>query len=371
MINLLDNRVAVRCVQLPFVFKRCLIASLMSSLVVCSGVSAQQTSEANADNVQAAKQSSAEDERQSEEVRQDEEAAKTATHWLQRLAKTVSEENFQVSFVVTRMGQETTPYLWRHAVMEDGTSMEQLNLQNGPGQEQIRVANTVSVFEPDSQPYSVNSGAIHGPIPSALLYNPESLKAAYKFVTVGRARVSGRTAQQLRVISRDNSRFSYQMWLDESSGMLLKFNTLDLQGSVLEQIQVTSLSLSQEPHPYFAKVNKASLPQPMATREGETPTHNWKLSYLPQGMEKVKQDVRRLPNTGQVVEYKMLSDGLVDVSVYVQSARQALGSDVALRHELNTFLSVNNGNVQITVVGEIPLPTATAIAQSIQVIKQP
>lgn len=353
-------------VQLPFVFKRCLLAGLISAFVISSGAYAQQASDGTIDQEES--ESAAQSlERQSEEVKQDEEAARTATHWLKQLAETVSEQNFQVSFVVTRMGQETTPYLWRHAVMDDGTSMEQLNLQNGPGQEQIRVGNTVSVFEPDSQPYSVNSGAIHGPIPSALLYNPESLKAAYKFVTVGRARVSGRTAQQLRVISRDNSRFSYQMWLDESSGMLLKFNTLDLQGSVLEQIQVTSLTLSEAPHPYFAKVNKASLPQPMATRDGETPTHNWELGYLPQGMKKVKQDVRRLPGTGQVVEYKMLSDGLVDVSVYVQSARQALGSDVALRHELNTFLSVNNGNVQITVVGEIPLPTATAIAQSLTV----
>ncbi|WP_223858479.1 MucB/RseB C-terminal domain-containing protein [Salinimonas profundi] len=363
---MLNNRVAVQDVQLPFVFKRCLLAGLISAFVISSGAYAQQASDGTIDQEES--ESAAQSlERQSEEVKQDEEAARTATHWLKQLAETVSEQNFQVSFVVTRMGQETTPYLWRHAVMDDGTSMEQLNLQNGPGQEQIRVGNTVSVFEPDSQPYSVNSGAIHGPIPSALLYNPESLKAAYKFVTVGRARVSGRTAQQLRVISRDNSRFSYQMWLDESSGMLLKFNTLDLQGSVLEQIQVTSLTLSEAPHPYFAKVNKASLPQPMATRDGETPTHNWELGYLPQGMKKVKQDVRRLPGTGQVVEYKMLSDGLVDVSVYVQSARQALGSDVALRHELNTFLSVNNGNVQITVVGEIPLPTATAIAQSLTV----
>lgn len=365
---MLNNRVAVQDVQLPFVFKRCLLVGLISSFVICSGAYAQQATDANVDNQDNTESATESLERQSEEVKQDEEAVKTATHWLRRLAKTVSEQNFQVSFVVTGMGQETTPYLWRHAVMDDGTSMEQLNLQNGPGQEQIRVGSTVSVFEPDSQPYSVNSGAIHGPIPSALLYNPESLKAAYKFVTVGRARVSGRTAQQLRVLSRDNSRFSYQMWLDESSGMLLKFNTLDLQGSVLEQIQVTSLTLSEQPHPYFAKVNKASLPQPMATRDGETPAHNWELGYLPQGMNKVKQDVRRLPGTGQVVEYKMLSDGLVDVSVYVQSARQALGSDVALRHELNTFLSVNNGNVQITVVGEIPLPTATAIAQSLQVI---
>lgn len=292
-------------------------------------------------------------------------SALSANDWLNKLATVVSSKNFQVSFVQARTGQETVPYLWRHGVMADGTSMEQLNLQNGPGQEQIRVGNIVSVFEPDVPPYSVRSGVIHGPIPAQLLHQPTQLREAYEFVLVGRARVSGRTAQQLRIISRDNSRFSYQLWLDEISGMLLKFNTLDLQGNVLEQIQVTSMAMTAQPHPYFSKVNQASLPQPMASGQSTPAPHSWQVTYLPKGMVEVSQDVRRLSLTGQMVEYKMFSDGLVDVSVYVQPAKQAIGADLALRHELNTFLTFTNGSAQVTVVGEIPLQTANAMAHSL------
>lgn len=289
----------------------------------------------------------------------------TTSDWLARLTAATRKLNFQASFVQSRAGQETVPYLWRHAVMSDGRTMEQLNLQNGPGRELIRDGDVVSVFEPDVPPYSLRSEYINGPIPSELLYHPDSLRDGYEFVSVGRARVAGRPAQQIRIVSRDNSRFNYQLWLDEKTGMLLKLNMLDLQGVLLEQIQVTALTITDNPHDYFHRVNQASLPKPMAISAAKTRDHNWEVTYLPTGMEEVRRDIRRLALTGQVVEYKMFSDGLVDVSVYVQPANEALGSDLVLRHDLNTFLTLTDGKAQVTVVGEIPPQTAQSIATSL------
>lgn len=292
--------------------------------------------------------------------------AMTVSDWLDRMTYSTQHLNFQVTFVQSRAGQETLPYLWRHAVMEDGTHMEQLNLQNGPGRELIRVGDVVSVFEPDVPPYSLRSDYINGPIPSELLYHPQNLKQGYEFVSVGRARVAGRPAQQIRIVSRDNSRFSYQLWLDEETGMLLKLNMLDLQGGLLQQIQVSSMTILDMPPAYFARVNQASLPDPMTLAPIQSREHRWEVDYLPTGMVEVRRDIRRLAMTGQVVEYKMFSDGLVDVSVYVQPAADALGSDLVLRHDLNTFLTLTDGKAQVTVVGEIPLKTANAIATSLR-----
>lgn len=263
----------------------------------------------------------------------------TTSDWLMQLSEVVKTQNFEVAFVQSRAGRETIPFLWRHGVLEDGTSMEQLNLQNGPGREQIRVNGIVSVFEPDVSPYSLRSEFINGPIPSELLHHPDRLKSGYEFVSVGRARVAGRPAQQIRIVSRDNSRFSYQLWLDEDSGMVLKLNMLDLQGGLLEQIQVTSLKITDAPDDYFARINQASLPKPMALTQKQSRQPNWEVKYLPNGMEEVRGDTRRLALTGQVVEYKMYSDGLVDVSVYVQPAKDALGGDLVLRNDLSTFFN--------------------------------
>jgi sigma-E factor negative regulatory protein RseB len=295
-------------------------------------------------------------------------ALQTPVQWLQRLQSLISSANYQVSFVQTTVGKETVPYLWRHGVLDDGTEVEQLNLQNGPGRELIRVDGIVSVFEPDTQPYSIRSRFINGPIPNILLHNPQKLLESYEFVLVGRARVAGRSAQQIRIVSRDNTRFGYQLWLDEESGMLLKLNMLDLQGALLEQIQISAFSVMASPSPYFARINPSSLPEPIMMASSQSRVHGWEVNYLPVGMKEVKRDTRRLALTGQVVEYKMYSDGLVDVSVYVQPIGDALGGDIALRNEVSTFLTLKAGKAQVTVLGEIPLQTAKAIATSISAV---
>lgn len=292
-------------------------------------------------------------------------AARSGIMWLERLSSTIRNANFEVSFVVTRPGQEVVPYLWRHAVLDDGTEAEQLNLQNGPGQEMIRLGNMVSVFEPDVQPYSIYADAIAGPLPSDLIYDPNSLTKGYQLITTGRTRVSGRAAQQVRIVSRDNSRYNFQLWLDEETGMLLKLNMVDLQGKLLEQVQVTGLTMQSEPAAYFAKINRSALPS-AARIYPKSRKHQWEVQYLPVGMQEVKRETRRLAITGQVVEYKLFSDGLVDVSVYVQPAKDSLDSDVVLVNSTNTFLSLTNGQVQITVIGKIPPPTANEIAHSIR-----
>ncbi|WP_421131934.1 MucB/RseB C-terminal domain-containing protein [Alteromonas sp. A079] len=290
----------------------------------------------------------------------------STSQWLARLSNAVRTTNFELSFVQSRAGSETIPFLWRHGILDDGTQVEQLNLQNGPGREQIRVNDVVSVFEPDVSPYSFRSQFVNGPIPSELLYSPENLKTAYEFVSVGRARIAGRPAQQIRIISRDNTRFSYQLWLDEATGMLLKLNMLDVKGGVLEQIQVTSLNVTPEPNEYFSRINNALLPGPMVLTRKQAQEHQWDVGYLPVGMKEVRHDTRRLALTGQVVEYKMFSDGLVDISVYVQRAQDAVGEDMVLRNDLSTFLTLTDGKAQVTVVGEIPLQTANAIATSLK-----
>lgn len=289
----------------------------------------------------------------------------SAKSWLTRLSEVISESNYEVSYVLYRVGHETVPYLLRHGVLEDGTVMEQLNLQNGPGREVIRVNQQVSVFEPDAPPYSMRSDLINGPIPGALLHNPDSLYDAYEFVAVGRSRISGQPAQQIRIVSRDDTRFSYQLWLDETTAMLLKLNMIDKQGNILEQIQVTSFAFAETAHPYFSRINQEMLPRIMAMPPTRPGKHQWNIGYVPMGMEEIKQDTRRLSISGQIVDYRLFSDGLVDISVYVEPAGESFNQDLMLRHNLNAFLSIKNGGYQVTVVGQIPPETANNIARSL------
>jgi sigma-E factor negative regulatory protein RseB len=281
----------------------------------------------------------------------------SAQAWLDKMSDAHSTLNYSISFVLLKPGVDSQPYLWRHGVDSNGEIMEQLNLLNGPGREVVRIGNKVSYFEPNVPPYSLQSSVINGPFPSDFFQQPEEVRASYDFVMVGRSRISGRAAQQIRVVSKDKTRF----------GLMLKLNLVDLNGQLLEQIQVTACQVTEQPDPFFAKIELAVLPDVLKMRPPHDNKPIWNISYLPVGMIEIKRDVHRLPITGQSVEYVMLSDGLVDVSVYMREAQNdGLSQDILLRHESDTLLTRSQGPLNVTVIGKLPPKTANDIANSIR-----
>ncbi|MCV2883248.1 MucB/RseB C-terminal domain-containing protein [Aestuariibacter sp. AA17] len=295
----------------------------------------------------------------------------SARAWLTKMSEAVRELNYHISFVVLKPGSEAQPYIWRHGISETGVEMEHLSMLNGPGQEVLRMGDQVSYFEPNVPAYSMRSDVINGPLPETLLSAPETLLGAYDFVLVGRNRISGRSAQQIRVVSTDGSRFGYVLWLDESTGLPLKLNMVDLKGHLLEQIQVTALQVTATPHEHFSRIETSKLPQVIEFNPNKSLEATWNLAFMPIGMEIVKRDRHRLPYTGQWVDYVMLSDGLVNVSVYLHEKNGAVADqDLLLRSESNTFLTRNHGSISVTVIGKVPAQTANAIASSITVANQ-
>ena len=292
--------------------------------------------------------------------------ADSAKVWLTKMASAKRNLNYQISFVLMKPGIEAQPYIWRHGISDQGIELEQLDELNGPGQEVIRVGNKVSYFEPNRPPYSLASGYINGPLPNVLLADPLSLDDAYEFALVGRSRVSGRIAQQIRIVSKDKSRFKFNLWLDQHTGLPLKINMMDLEGQTIEQIQVTDLTVTENPDAYLIKMQSASLPETVLLPPLAEIEQRWKLDFLPVGMKQIKHDVRRLPADGGLVEYVMLSDGLVDVSVYLQQAlSEASQNEILGRVGSEIYLTRQQGNILVTVIGKLPAKTANAIASSL------
>jgi sigma-E factor negative regulatory protein RseB len=85
-------------------------------------------------------------------------------------------------------------------------------------------------------------------------------------------------------------------------------------------------------------------------------------------MQIIKQNLRRVSITGEPAEYMLLSDGLVDVSVYVMSANDAINEDLSVISGTTSVVSISDGRIQVTVVGEIPAVTANKIANSIVLV---
>lgn len=293
-----------------------------------------------------------------------------AQKWLAKMAEARKTLNYEASFIISKPGADPQPYLWRHGLGDDGVEMEHLDQQNGPGREVIRIGNNVSYFESHRPAYSLASGYILGPLPHVLLSEPMSLLDAYEFVVVGKGRISGRAAQQIRMVSRDKSRFGFNLWLDHKTGLPLKINMMDVNGQKIEQIQVTTLEVTDKPSVFFDRIDKNALPDVVKIPASQQVEPNWQLGFVPLGMSQVKHSIRHLPDDGGPLEYIMLSDGLVDVSVYMQRATAtASESDIVARFGSDIYYSRVQGSVLVTVIGKIPANTANALASSISVVQ--
>lgn len=289
-----------------------------------------------------------------------------AESWLTRLSQSLKELNFNTSFVVVKNNQ-AEPYHWFHGVSEDKSELEILSLLNGPRRDVLRKGDIVSYIEPELQPYSVNASHISGPIPAILSKDVSVLVDDYEFISVGRSRVLGKSAQLIRIVSRDNHRFGHWLWLDKETGLPLKLAILTRKGQLLEQIQFTHLEITESPAESLVQLAVAELPQIIAVPQSEPKKFNWQVNWLPQGFEQLQSNRHRIVHTKQPVEFMLFSDGLVEVSVYVSPSKEKTRAMEYVMNGATVVLNQVTNGVEVSVVGKIPSTTAKAIADSISI----
>jgi sigma-E factor negative regulatory protein RseB len=144
-------------------------------------------------------------------------------------------------------------------------------------------------------------------------------------------------------------------------------NMFGQETQLLEQIQVTGLQVTKGPAPFFSKIEPGMLPEVVSFSPNVPLNSPWTIGFIPKGMTIVKRDLRRLAASGEVVEYIMLSDGLVDVSVYLQERKNNTSQENLVGTvQSDTLLTIEHGELNITVIGKLPAATANAIAKSVQ-----
>jgi sigma-E factor negative regulatory protein RseB len=298
------------------------------------------------------------------------EESEPAKAWLERLSNALNKLNFSTSFVVVKNNQ-AQPYHWFHGVDDTGTELEILSLLNGPRRDILRKGNTVSYIEPELPPYSVTSQQISGPIPAILAGDISQLENIYDFISVGRSRVLGRPAQLIRIEAKNAHRYAYWLWLDQQSSMLLKLSIVTKQGQQLEQIQFTHLEITDKPSESVLQLNDTELPVLVdIPQEYQHQELQWDVNWLPEGFTQINANRHKISLTKQPVEFMLLSDGLVDISIYVNGSQEKQrNADFAMDGATLALNQVNEG-IEVSVVGKIPSTTAKAIADSIT-IKSP
>lgn len=308
--------------------------------------------------------------------------AEQAKSFLDRLSQSLRQLNFNTSFVVVK-NNHAEPYHWLHGVIsivkqtnenevvnetlnKDNIELEILALLNGPRRDILRINNIVTYIEPEYTPYSIISEQISGPIPTVFGRDVSVLESNYHFVSVGKNRVLGRAAQLIRIVPKDAHRFGYWLWLDQQSGLLLKLAVITRKGNLLEQIQFTHLEITDTISEHLKQLQTTELPKIIdVTAQQENTDLAWQVNWLPNGFEPIKSNRHRINTSKQAVEFMLFNDGLVDISVYVNPSKDKQRAIEFANDGATLVLNQVVNNIEVSVVGKIPLETAKKIVSSV------
>ena len=305
-------------------------------------------------------------------------ADEDATWWLERMSQAARTRSYEGTFVYLQEGRLETMRLVH--VIDAAGEHERLVSLSGPHREVVRDRGQVTCYLPEKEALVAGHPVTPPGFPLTLPTQWEQLRNVYDFRVVGLSRVAGISAQQLAIVPRDGLRYGQHYWVAVDSGLLLRADTFDEQGEVLEQLEFTSLKMvEQPPLPQIpaqipaqtdGSVDKSSPDASSAAPERPLPLH-WHVTRLPAGFELELQRQHALADDGVVVDHLVYSDGLASVSIFIEPQRalpQESGA-ISRRGSVNAYSRLL-GQQRITVLGEVPLATVKQIGDSIEPLGQ-
>jgi len=284
-----------------------------------------------------------------------------------KVQQSVRQHNFDVSFVVLKGGQAET-YRWLHG--RDGEAeIEHVIPMFADGVDIVRRNQQVYYLLAERPSLIINSDSIKE-LPALLFENPTRVRKLYDAVAGSSSMMDGRSAQLLRLSAIADDRYHYWLWIDVETGFPLRIDTLaeqhlSSQNRALEIWQVTHLRITPEMPDNLQQLMTIDLPQASAA-EKKVPQleQQHQLSWLPSGFQIVPEPLQVPQLEPEVLSYWLLSDGLHQVSVFVQRSHRL--PTQAYRDGAVTIYVQSDPQLDVTVIGPISVDTAQRLAAAVR-----
>jgi len=290
--------------------------------------------------------------------------------WLERMNQALTTLNYDGVFSHWQGGKVETLHIIHR--VQDGAVTERLVSLDGSGREFIRTGSELACYLPDQRTVLVE----RQPPATLLLGSLPNFEAAtsefYEIKAAKSTRLLGRRAQLIVVNPKDQYRYGYRLWIEESTGMPLRTELCDGHGRVIEQVVFASIAWPTHiPDSAFKPDLSADSFRwlreesgPLAA--GGTPML-WTALKLPPGFRMSVRAAQKMPGARDPVAHLVFTDGLASVSVFVEShthVSHALSGSTQVGSS-SAFTTVVDGH-PVTAVGEVPPETVQLIANSMK-----
>lgn len=297
--------------------------------------------------------------------------------WLLRIHEASRRRAYIGTFVVTSGAMQSSARIWH--ICDGEQQMQRVDSLSGAPRSTFRRNDQVITYLPDSKTAIAEKRESLGLFPELLKSTASPIAQYYGLRRAGSERVAGLDSDVVVLQPKDDLRFGYRVWSEKRSGLVVKLQTLDAEGRVLEQAAFSELQLD-------APVSVGKLAQMMDNTEGyrvERPelvkttalAEGWTLRAPVAGF--LAMSCYKRPTTavdGQGADTTMqwiFSDGLASVSLFVEQfdrKRHAHegSTTVGATNTLSRRFTDKAGEWWLTVVGEVPRHTLNAFAQGLE-----
>jgi sigma-E factor negative regulatory protein RseB len=252
--------------------------------------------------------------------------------------------------------------------VNNGVVFEKVVAQEGDALEIIRNGTEVQRILPGRQSVVVEKWDDQSTIFSTLPTSDIRFVNEYDVAIDRNERIAGREAVVLAIRPHDHYRYAHWLWLDAETSFPLQTQLVNA-GEVIEQVKFADISINQ-------KIDESALAPTYSTdqftwftqssaHKGTDVDSQWVSNELPAGFEAVSTHEETMPGSDASVTHILFSDGLANVSVFIEARRPDSVAGLASMGSSNSYC-VAFGDFEITAIGEVPAITVKQIATSMK-----
>ena len=299
-------------------------------------------------------------------------AERSVNEWLERMHQAAQQRSYVGTLVVSsNTGAMASARVWR--ACSGDQQVERVESLTGAPRSTFRRNEEVVTFLPEARVARTEKRETPGLFPNLFKPGETSIADFYGARRVGVDRVAGFEADVIHLAPRDNLRFGYRIWSEKKTGLVVKLQTLDLDGNVLEQAAFSELQLD-------APVRIDKLNQMMAATDGwrvekseavktSPAAEGWQMKKEVAGFKPVSC-YKRPVSVAVLPEGSMqwiFTDGLASVSLFVEAYdRQRHVQEGLFSSGATQTLTRRVQDWWLTAVGEVPPQTLKAFAQNLE-----
>lgn len=298
--------------------------------------------------------------------------SKSLNDWLLRVHEAAQTRAYVGTYVVSSGGAMSSARIWH--VCEGNQQMERVEMLTGAPRSIFRHNDKVVTFMPDHKVVRTEKRESTGVFPELLQPADGRVADFYKVRPEGVDRVAGLEADVVSLIPKDNIRFGYKVWTEQKRGLVVKLQTLDKEGRVLEQAAFSELQMDAPVKmdkllQMMGKVDGYRAEQPVIVKTTAS-AEGWVLKTPVAGFRPMSCYKRPVSNGTSAQDEPLqwiFSDGLASVSLFLGPFdRQRNDKESELSMGATQTMTRQLGPYWLTVMGEVPMSTLKLFADGLE-----